>query len=252
MNRERQRKILEVLRINPEVRVSELRQSLGVSEATVRRDLERLEEMGKLQRIHGGALRAERMAPEPPVVMRASQNEEEKQRIGRAAAKLIEDGETVFIGSGTTALEVAKNLDALKGITVITNALPVLNTLAAHKDLTLISIGGILRADEMSFIGHIAELGLRELRPHKVFMGIRAISLGDGLTNDSLPEVSTDRGLIHSSAQVIILADHSKFGKIATAFVASTLDIQKIITDSGTPTHMVDELREAGVEVVVV
>lgn len=249
---ERDRRILEILHKSSRVRVAELSAWLGVSEATIRRDLDKLHELGKVRRIHGGAISVERAAPEPPVLQRAGENAEEKSRIGRAAAALIQDGETVFIGSGTTTLEVARNLLGRTGLTVITNAFTIVDVLAQAENLSLISVGGLLRRSELSFIGHITEQALRELRPQKVIMGIRAISLVEGLTNDYLPEVSTDRVIIQSAPEVILVADHTKFDKVSTALVAPITAIHKLVTDDKVPPQSIELLREKGIEVIVV
>jgi DeoR/GlpR family transcriptional regulator of sugar metabolism len=225
---------------------------LGVSEATVRRDLGQLQEQGWLKRTHGGAVLIKRAAPEPPVVQRKGEKAAQKQRIGRAAAALIHEDDTVFIGSGTTALEVARHLRGRERITVITNALTVINALAWEEGITLLSTGGILRLSEQSFIGHITEQALQELCPQKAVMGIRAINLTSGLTNDYVPEVSTDRVIIRSAPEVILVADHSKFGNVSTALVAPVTAVHKIVTDSGTPPEMVRELEDLGIEVIVV
>jgi DeoR/GlpR family transcriptional regulator of sugar metabolism len=251
-NQGRDQKIIQILQKNTRARVSELSHWLEVSEATIRRDLDRLFELGQVQRIHGGAILAEQAAPEQPVVQRISENAEEKRRIGRAAAELVEEGETVFIGSGTTALEVARSLAGRKDLTVITNAFTVIDSLSQAEGISLISVGGFLRRSEFSFIGHITEQALRELRPQKVIMGIRAASLEDGLTNDYLPEVSTDRVIIESAPEVILVADHSKFGKVSTALVAPMTAIHKLVTDRLIPLHIVAGLREHGIEVLIV
>lgn len=252
LNNKRQQQILHLLDENASVRVSELSKSFGVSEATVRRDLDSLHEMGRIQRIHGGAILVERAAPEPPVVHRTNENIAEKQRIGQAAASLVLDGETIFIGSGTTTLEVAKSLVNRQNLTVITNALPVINVLAQSEGISVIATGGLLRLSELSFIGYITDQALHEFRPQKVIMGIRAISLLGGLTNDYLPEVTTDRIIIQSAPEVILVADHTKFGKVSTAFVAPLSSIHKVITDSATPPEIIDELRRTNIEVLMV
>lgn len=252
INKVRHQRILDLLEANTHIRVSELSQRLDVSQATVRRDLDRLQDQGRLQRTHGGAVLVEPAAPEPPVLQRTGENAEEKRRIGKATAALIHEGDTVFIGSGTTTLEVARCLAGREGITVITNALTVINALAQEEGITLLSTGGLLRPSELSFIGHIAELTLQELRPQKVIMGIRAINLTDGLTNDYVPEVTTDRIIIQSAPEVILVADHSKFDRISTAFVASVTTIDKIVTDSGTSPETLHELKQKGIEVTVV
>jgi DeoR/GlpR family transcriptional regulator of sugar metabolism len=248
---ERQKKILDLLEQRENARVSELSELLGVSVATVRRDLNKLREMGEIERFHGGAVISLPSTPEPPVIQRSGENIAEKERIGIAAAALVQDGDVIFIGSGTTALEVARNLVGRKNLTVITNALTVVNMLSNEASITLVTTGGIFRRSELSFIGHLAEHALSELRPQKVIMGIRAISLQDGLTNDYLPEVNTDRAIIHAASEVIVVADHSKFGKVSTAFVAPISAIHKLVTDDSTSKEIIAGIQAQGVEVIV-
>jgi DeoR/GlpR family transcriptional regulator of sugar metabolism len=230
---ERQHKILQILEMIPGVRISDLSASLGVSQATIRRDLDRLSEVGQLRRIHGGAILTKRVPPEAPVIQRITQNSDEKRRIGKLAASLVGDGETIFIGSGSTTKEVARNLTGRQNITVITNAMPVINQLSQEEGITLIATGGFLEPSELSFIGHLTEHVLHELRPQKVFMGIQAFSIVEGLTNDYLPEVSTDRVIIQSAPEVILVTDHTKFGKVCAALVAPITAIQTLVTDTG-------------------
>jgi DeoR/GlpR family transcriptional regulator of sugar metabolism len=248
---ERQKKILGLLEQRENARVSELSELLGVSVATIRRDLNKLREMGEIKRFHGGAVISLPSAPEPPVIQRSGENIAEKERIGKVAATLVQDGDVIFIGSGTTALEVARNLVGSKNLTVITNALTVINMLSNVESITLVTTGGIFRRSELSFIGHLAEHALSELRPQKVIMGIRAISLQDGLTNDYLPEVNTDRAIIHAASEVIVVADHSKFGKVSTAFVAPISAIHKLVTDDKASKEIIASIQAQGVDVIV-
>ena len=252
-NVERQRQICQLIEEKRLATVAELSQYFGVSEATIRRDLEKLESKGLLQRFHGGAIFSDgrRARPEPPIIQRAEENAGEKRKIGRAAAALVEDGETIFIGSGTTTLEVARHLKSKKNLTVITNALNIANELAGEQDITLIVVGGLLRHSELSMIGHIAEQALKELRADKVIMGMRALSLRDGLTNDYLPETMTDRAIISFAPEVILVVDHSKFGKVSTALVAPVDHVSKIVTDDKAPPEIIAELRKLGIEVIL-
>ena len=243
--------ILDLLKSRDYLRVSEITQQLGVSAATVRRHLKRLQQQELVQRTHGGVMRILPTQPELPFTLRAAVNEVEKEAIGRVTAELIQEGESVFIGSGSTTLYVAQNLIGRKGITVMTNSLTVVNALAHEEDIEVICPGGLLRHSEASFIGFLTEAALQVLRPKKVIIGIGAISLTDGLTNDYFPEVSTDRIIVHSAPEVILVADHSKFGKISTTVVAPITAVHKIITDSGTPTEILDELKKLGIEVIV-
>jgi DeoR/GlpR family transcriptional regulator of sugar metabolism len=248
---EQEQKILEILDLQQTVRVGHLSESLQVSPATVRRYLDRLAQSGLIERIHGGARRAARLAVELPVQQRMSQHSQEKRQIGRAAAAMVKKGETIFIGSGTTALEVARHLDGKK-ITVVTNSIPVVNHLSGSPQASIIGIGGVLRASELSFVGHIAEQALREMFMDKVFIGIPAIDLQAGLTNDYLPEVMTDRTILERGKELIVVADHSKFGKIASAYLAPVERIHTLVTSLQADPAVLDVLRERGVEVVLV
>jgi len=251
LNTERQQQIVQFIRERKRATVAELSERFGVSEATIRRDLEKLDGQGEIRRAHGGAVTVERAAPEPPVVHRMVENQEEKRRIGQAAAQLVQDGDVIFLGSGTTTLEVARNLDGKENLTVITNALNIANQLAGKQNITVIVTGGLLRHSELSLIGHLTEQALKELRADKVIMGMRAISIEEGLTNDYLPETKTDRTIIQFAPEVILVADHSKFGKVSTALVAPITSVNKIVTDAGTPPQVVADLRAMGIEVIV-
>ena len=248
---ERQEQILQYIQQHKRATVDELTAHFGVSPATVRRDLDALEKQGKVRRFRGGAMPGQ-APPELPALQRANEQAEEKARIGQAAAQLVEDGDTIFLGSGTTVLEVAKHLHGKKGITVITNSLLVVNELAQDTAIDTIVIGGMLRHSELSMIGHIAEQALREVRANKVFMGIRAIDLKNGLTNDYLPETLTDRAILNIGAQTIILADHTKCGVVSTAYLAPLSAVDILITDDKTDRDFIDALRQRNIEVIVV
>ena len=248
---ERQERILDYLQSHKRATVDDLMTHFGVSPATVRRDLDALEKQGKVRRFRGGAMLGQ-APPELPALQRASEQAEEKARIGKAAAALVEDGDAVFLGSGTTVLEVAKHLHGKKGITVITNSLLVVNELAHDEAIDTVVIGGMLRHSELSMIGHIAEQALKEVRANKVFMGIRAIDLKNGLTNDYLPETLTDRAILNIGAQTIILADHTKCGVVSTAYLAPLSAVDILITDDKTDRDFIDALRQRNIEVIVV
>jgi DeoR/GlpR family transcriptional regulator of sugar metabolism len=247
---ERLEQILHIVQEQQHVRVTELSERLGVSEPTIRRDLKKLESMGRVRREHGGVSVVKVALAEPPVVQRGIENREEKQRIGRVAASLINDGETIFLGSGTTTLEVARALEGKKNLTVITNALNVAYQLAGNENITLIVTGGVVRHSELSMIGHIVEQTLKDLRADKAIISMRAISLHDGLTNINPLETMTDRVIVQCACEVILVADHTKFGKVATSIVAPLTAVHKIITDEQTPLDMLEELRALGIQVI--
>lgn len=248
---ERQKQILSLLDKQGRLSVTEIVNQFEISEATARRDLEALALQGKAQRVHGGVMAVEQAPPELPILQREGEQADEKSSIGRAAAELVSDGETVFLGSGTTVLETAKYLRERKNLTVITNSLAVLNALAGIKDITVVSLGGQLRESELSFIGHITQQALAELRVDKVIMGTRGISLEHGLTNDYLPETLTDRAILKIGQTVIIAADHTKINRVATALLAPLNSIHIFVTDSNAEKKFLNSLKKIGIDVVI-
>lgn len=246
---ERQTSIIALLSRQGRLSVADIVEQFKVSEATARRDLETLADQGKIQRVHGGALSIKQAPPELPILQREQEKFFEKQRIGQAAASLVRNGETIFLGSGTTVLEVARNLRSHQNLTVITNSLPVMNTLSGLPGITLISLGGMLRPSELSFIGHITEQALAEVRADKVIIGVHAISIENGLTNDYLPETMTDRAILKAGREVIVVADHSKVNAVATAFLAPLTSINTLVTDQQAPSDFVASLRQNNISV---
>jgi len=247
---ERQRELTRLLERNGRLSVAQICEQFSISEATARRDLDVLSDQGLIQRVHGGAILVRQAAPEEPILRRSHEQENEKERIGRTTAALIKDGETIFLGSGTTVLQVAQNL-VTRNITVITNSLPVINLMSEKENITLIALGGMLRDSELSFIGHITEQALAEVRADRVIIGTRAISLDQGLTNDYLPETLTDRAILNAGRETIIVADHTKCGAISTAFLAPLTAMHTLVTDSGTVSEFIESLRTLGVEVIL-
>lgn len=248
---ERQKQILSLLSKQGRLSVAEIVEQFSISEATARRDLETLASQGKAKRVHGGVIAVEQAPPELPILQREGEQVEEKSSIGRVAAELIADGETVFLGSGTTVLEAAKHFRDRKNLTVVTNSLPVLNVLAGVKDITVVSLGGQLRGSELSFIGHITEQALAELRVDKVIMGTRGISLEHGLTNDYLPETLTDRAILKIGRTVIIVADHTKINRVATALLTPLKSMHVFVTDSKADKKFVQVLKKNEIQVVI-
>jgi DeoR family transcriptional regulator of aga operon len=248
---ERQNQILQIIHRSQRISIAELCESFLVSEATARRDLETLASEGKIQRVHGGAIALTQAPPEQPILQRQNEQPQEKLRIGRAAAELVRDGETVFLGSGTTVLEAARSLRGRHNLTVITNSLPVINALAGLEEITVICLGGMLRDSELSFIGHITEQALAEVRADKVLIGTRAISLEHGLTHEYLPETMTDRAILKAGQEIIVLADHTKFGRAATVLLAPIESVQTIVTDGQSSQDFIEAVQQRGLRVVL-
>ena len=247
---ERQKQILSLLSQHGRLSVAEIVSQFSISEATARRDLETLSSQGKALRVHGGVIAVEQAPPELPILERENEQGDEKARIGRAAAALVGNHETIFLGSGTTVLEIARNLRDHKNLTVITNSLPVLNILAGNTEITVVSLGGMLRESELSFIGHITEQALSEVRVDKVFMGTRGVSLEHGLTNDYLQETLTDRAILRIGREVLIVADHTKVNRVATVLLAPLKSMQTLLTDSNADKKFVQALKKQGITVI--
>lgn len=231
------------------VTVSELSAQFAVSDATIRRDLEELHRWGWIQRTHGGAVRIERASKEPPMLQRIPEQHEVKRRIGQEAAQIVQDNETIFLGSGTTVLEIARALPDGLRLTVITNSLAIANELATRPRIEMIVVGGMFRPSELSMVGHIAEQAIRELRADRVFMGMRAIDPEHGFASDYLPEIMTDRAILTIAPQVVIVADHTKFGRSSSVIVAPVTAAHYVITDREASPPIVAQLRALGVEV---
>ncbi len=246
----RQTRIRQLIDSNGQVTVTELNDLLDVSEATIRRDLEELALAGWARRTHGGAVRVKRARREPPIGQRAAKHELEKLRIGRLAAKMVSPGETIFMGSGSTVQSITPYLHDVGSLTVITNSLPVVNELSHSENIELIVIGGMFRQSESSMVGHIAEQAIREFRADRVFMGMRGIDPSHGFTNDYLPEAMTDRAILQIAPQNVVVADHSKFGRVSTVFLAPVTAAHTIVTGDETSGDMLAELRELGLQIL--
>jgi DeoR/GlpR family transcriptional regulator of sugar metabolism len=250
--KQRQQAIAEVIARDGQATVEGLCQLFDVSAATIRRDLDELDSQRVVIRTHGGAMRISQATPELPVLQRGSDQAEAKRRIGKSAAALIPDGATVFLASGTTTLEIARALMSRTNLTVITNALNIACVLADAPDITLVVCGGVLRRSELSLLGHLTNYALSELRADIVFIGAHAVSIEQGLSSDNLAEVMTDRAILDIGVRRVLVADHSKFGKLATARVAPLYDAHVVITNAEIDTTLVERLHELGMEVIVV
>lgn len=243
-------RIVDLVTERGHVTVAELYADLRVSEATIRRDLGHLSQLGSLRRAHGGAVRVIGAEREPPLAQRESALRAEKERIGRAAAQMVRPGDRIFLCSGTTVATIAPHLRDIADLTVVTNSLPVINQLADRSDIELIVIGGVFRHSERSMISQFAERAIAEFRVDTVFMGVRALDPSHGLTADSIGEASTDRAILQIAQRRVILADHTKFRRFSTVALAPLGAIQAVVTDA-IDDDLAHEIAAAGPEVVV-
>ena len=241
---DRRDRLLSYLQASGRASVADLASGLGVTSATIRRDLQRLANEGRLLRTYGGAALADRRS------MRDVRAVAAKTAIGAVAAHLVADGSTIAIGSGSTALELARCL-VDRRLTVITNALDVANLLVDRAGIDLILRGGEIRPRMHSMLGHLAEMATAELRADTLFMGIGAISLDHGLMNDSIPEIQTDRALRRMARTVVVLADATKFDLVAPAYVFGLDEVDTIVTDWTLDPSRVAEIERRGIRVIV-
>jgi DeoR family transcriptional regulator, fructose operon transcriptional repressor len=247
---ERHERIQEVLRARQAVRVSTLSELLGVSEITVRRDLEALEQRGLLERTHGGAMSTRRLSVEPRYDDSISANASLKRQIGRAAAELVHPGDTVFLNDGTTTMEVYRSLQA-SDLKIVTNHVGMAGE-KSRTDLELILVGGHVRTLSNSLVGPFAMESLRRVHASKAFVGVEGISLRYGVTTPSAAEAEIARTMIERTrGEVIIVADHSKLGTVADFVVAEFDHFDKLVIDEGISKEYRDGLAERGLEVVL-
>lgn len=252
---ERRQQIVAYIEERNGATVAQLSARFGVSEATARRDLGTLSRRGLIERAHGGAVprrqRHDQGFPEPPIVERARVMVEEKRRIGEAAARQVRDGETILIAGGTTTAHLIPFLAERVDLTVITNSLSIAGLLAPHQGIGVIMLGGVLRHSELSLLGALAEDALENLRADTLFMGSPAVHVDYGLSADDMAEAQTDRALIAAARENVVLADRTKFGRVATVRVATIAQVRRIVTDAGIAADHLAALREQGIVVDV-
>jgi DeoR family transcriptional regulator of aga operon len=240
--------ILEELSRNGSVSVASLADRLDVSLATVRRDLQLLEEQRLVSRVHGGAV-ARGVLYELPLRYKAARHQEEKRRIAEAAARLVDDGATVGLTGGTTTTEVARMLAERPSLTVVTNALNIASELAVRANLKLLVPGGVARPESYELVGPVAEATLGGLNLDLVFLGVDGIAVESGCTTHHEVEAFTNRVLMRRAQRVVVVADSSKLGQVAFARICAVDEIDGLITDSDASPDEVAPLEAAGVRI---
>jgi DeoR family transcriptional regulator of aga operon len=248
---DRRSQILELIDKYGQVKVSDLSKMYNVSEVTIRNDLTQLEEKGLLIRARGGAFRAHRVALDHTLNVKIKKNQNEKQAIGKAAAALINDGETIILDSGTTTMEVARNLGTFKELTVITNALNIAIELTQFPQIKLIIPGGFLRDKSLSLIGPIAENSIRNYYCDKFFIGVDGIDARYGISTPNADEAHLNKSMIDISREVIVVTDSSKFLKRSFAFIANSSSIDVVITDNGILNEEKNKLENLGIKIII-
>lgn len=249
---ERKQQISDHIQNTGRASVQELALTFQVSESTVRRDLKDLEESGMVRRTHGGAVALiQADNSEPSYVEKEDRFRLQKEAIAREAAALVREGDTLILDSGTTTYYLAKAIKTIPRLTVVTNSIVVAQELAQQSNISLVLTGGTVRYETLAMVGPMAERALEQLRVDKTFLAINGIDPVAGLTTPSITEAEMKRKMIHAGREVILLADHSKYGKSVFAKVADLKDIDRLIADPLLPETAMKELEEAGVQLTI-
>lgn len=243
--------MLERLDAEGRLNVRALSKEMKVSEVTIRHDLNWLEQKKLLLRARGGAIKADRVADEFTLSEKNKLHYEEKLRIGKAAADLIENGDTIILDSGTTTMEINNNIANIQSLTVITNALNIANKLAERENINVIVPGGFLRKNSLSLVGTTAEDSFKNYYCDKLFLAVDGFNTTDGLSTPNVEEAHMNRVMISVSRQVIVVTDSSKFHRRSFAFIAPVSAVDIVITDAGIPAEDQKRLETAGVKVII-
>ena len=243
--------IMNILKESPTASIKELADRLGISQSTIRRDLDELEEKGLARRVFGGAILEKPFWNEPPFELRETLHSDEKDKIARCAADLIMDGDTVFIDGGTTTQFIVPHLVSKRNVTVITCGLNVAYELNRLENVTSFIVGGEIHTDSHSISGALAlaVLDVYKIRCDKAFIAASAISAEHGVTNRILDRIPLKRKAMEISRQVIVLGDGSKIGTVALGQIAPITDFQILVTDTTAPEQEIAAIRAQGVDV---
>lgn len=250
---ERLEQILDLLQDQGRVSVSELSDRFDVSAVTIRNDLATLNQQGRLVRTHGGAVLRNNQATDlPAFTLRKELQSSEKERIGRAAAALVRDGDAIALDASTTAWQVARHLKDRRELTVVTNGLFIALEFVDSPGVTVVMPGGTLRAASASLVGDEGACILELYHVQKGFFSAGGFTLEEGLTDTSQYEVELKQRMVERSKDVIALVDSSKWGQVTFASLASVDQLDRVLTDGAAPPEMVAALRQRGIDVVLV
>jgi DeoR family transcriptional regulator of aga operon len=255
LSEERQRAILETLDRDGRVLVVDLAKHFQTSAVTIRKDLGVLHAKGRIQRTHGGALRthggALRVLEDPALQEKEKLHRNEKLQIAAAAARMVEAGQVVILGSGTTTTAIARAMRNLQNVTIITNAVNIAVELSGL-NLDVVLTGGNLRKNAFSLVGPIAEGALRRLSADVLFLGVDGFDVEYGLTTPNLLEAKVNRTMMEVAKVVVAVCDSSKFGKRSLSLIDRPSAIRHVITDRGISKADLNALKQSGIEVTVI
>lgn len=251
LKKKRQAHIVEVLIKEEAMSVSELAELLDVSSVTIRKDLNELEQAGKLYRSHGKARIINPFTLNRSVSEKEKMAPEQKDAIGREAAKLIDRDDSIIIASGTTVHALARNIKPIHRLTVVTASLQVSVILSQDESNDIIQLGGMLRHSSLSVVGQYSKSILENCSFSKLFIGVDGIDFNYGFTTTDMREAELNQQMMRAAQKVIVLADSTKFGRRGFAKIGNIEDIDMVITDSGVNPNVVKQIKEHGIEVVI-
>lgn len=250
---ERRNKIIEILERKDYAEVSYLSHHFNVSEMTIRRDLEKLDRDGQVVRVYGGARLVTKSVTEQTFKERSHTHQNEKAIMAEAAVALIQDGDVIAFDASTSALEVSKRIKHFRSLTVVTNNINVAIELAEVDSIAVILLGGYLRGKSLSTTGAALQLYMQSIYIDKAFISGKAISPVEGLMDSTSDEGEAKQAILQKSSKVIVLADHSKLGKVAFFKVCPNDTIDLLITDAQEAIEyrgVIEQFKQSGVEVI--
>jgi DeoR/GlpR family transcriptional regulator of sugar metabolism len=228
---ERRQRVLDLVSTKGFVALGDLARAISVSESTIRRDLDFWHEKGAVRRTHGGAIYVGDSSALPPLEDRQASQLDEKRAIARVAAERIRDGDTVLLDGGTTTLEVARLLTG-RAVQIVTNSLPIAALFASRRDTDLVILGGYVYPKTGVALGPLTIRMMEDLHVHQALMGVSGIT-EKGLFNGNLLLVETERQMMRCAEEVVVVADHTKVGRQALAFLCGPGDVDTLVVDAG-------------------
>ncbi len=246
---ERRQKVLELVNERGYVALAELAKTLNASESTIRRDLDYWDQHGLVKRTHGGAMFRADAQEMPPLEDRTAREIDEKRQIALAAAQRIQNGDSVLIDGGTTTLELARLL-VDRPLQIVTNSLPIAQLFASSRETDLVILGGYVYPRTGVALGPLTIRMLEDIHVHQAIMGVGGITT-DGLFNSNLLLVETERAMMRAADEVVVLADHTKIGQKALAFLCGLTDIDTLVVDHGIEAQQRGLIEKAAVRLIV-
>ncbi len=252
MAEERRTQILQIARKAGRVKVNELVRRFNTSAVTIRNDLNELHQRGLVLRSHGGAVLPDTILRESPVHERLKAHAEEKRRIGAMAATLINDGETVILDSGTTTLEIARQIKKKQGLQIITNGVNIAAELLDARGVQVFIVGGTVRGESASISGRFTEEMVEQFSADKMFLSGAGCDLDFGVSGANLEETMVNRAMLRISREIILVSDASKFSKRSMSRIAPFSEIDTVISDTGLGEEIQVTLRALGCNLILV